>query len=218
MYCDGVSLVIMDNTELACSHRAHDKITLAKSHGKNSPGSPLLHDPVAFCGPVQLLLWNRRLGMKRRNVFVQSFFLFCGRQMSLPGGFSARTSSLPRGAEIDPVTEKFLFSSVSGVAGFLVSSWVKDMQTAQTSLSDVRKEVNNVKMAVNMLALNTTFRLATLEKEMNALDKKMDEKIAKMDEKIAKMDEKIAKMDEKTDRNHAQLVEMIAARKRPWIR
>ena len=75
----------------------------------------------------------------------------------------------------------------------------------------MRKEVNNVKMAVNMLALNTTFRLATLEKEMNALDKKMDEKIAKMDEKIAKMDEK-------TDRNHAQLVEMIAARKRPWIR
>ena len=55
-----------------------------------------------------------------------------------------------------------------------------------------------------MLALNTTFRLATLEKEVNALDKKMDEKIAKMDEK--------------TDRNHAQLVEMIAARKRPWIR
>ena len=76
MYCDGVSLVIMDNTELACSHRAHDKITLAKSHGKNSPGSPLLHDPVAFCGPVQLLLWNRRLGMKRRNVFVQSFSCF----------------------------------------------------------------------------------------------------------------------------------------------
>lgn len=131
-------------------------------------------------------------------------FLFCGRQMSLPGGFSARTSSLPRRAEIDPVTEKFLFFSVSGVAGFLVSSWVKDMQTAQTSLSDVRREVNDVKMEVNMLALNTTFRLATLEKEVNALDKKMDEKIAKMDEK--------------TDRNHAQLVEMIAARKRPWIR
>ncbi|CAJ1411272.1 unnamed protein product [Effrenium voratum] len=88
-----------------------------------------------------------------------------------------RTFSLPRRAEIDPVTENFLLASISGVAGSVFTSWVKDMQTAQTSLSDV-------KMEVNMLALNTTFRLAALEKELK-------------------------KMNEKIDRNHAQLVEKI---------
>ena len=104
-------------------------------------------------------------------------FLFCGRRMSLPGGLSARTFSLPRRAEIDPVTENFLSASITGVASFVFTSWVKDMQAAQTSLSDV-------KMEVNMLALNTTFRLAALEKE-------------------------VKKMNEKIDRNHAQLVEKI---------